>query len=498
MDDIKNFDIAATVTESLNEVFEMMLSMELQLSDDQSQLIEKDERIVGSVSVGGRVMGCINIEVSREFYDIMTATMHDVNVEEIEGGDDVKDVIREMCNVVGGNLKSAFCDVGLICDLSPLCFTTGDDFKIESLNTVRHERYVFSHKEHIVIVEVGIRASEIEEGADEHAIQPAMQLKAVDATEVESFDVKTPVNEQIIQVFDTMLSMDLEGSEEDLKPTIGGEQLVGSVSFIGPLMGHFSIHVSKEFADQMTAAKLSIETEEVEGEEAVKDVIGELCNIIGGNLKSKFCDSGMICDLSTPSLTTGTNFKREAKDMVRYDRLSFCHGDIPVVVEVALKVGDDVIETQAAPADEFSQEDIDAPLSDERMSETAPVAMEGAFETEDQEADIGDYDTLNDEAKIDFILDIPLDVVVELGRNKMQINELCEVAPGSIVEFANLAGEPLDILVNGTLIAKGEIMVQGEKYGIRIVDILSRMERIRSMFVWNGSDQCFNLNPNVA
>ena len=57
MDDIKKFDIAATVTESLNEVFEIMLSMELQLSDDQSQLIEKDDRVVGSVSVAGRVMG---------------------------------------------------------------------------------------------------------------------------------------------------------------------------------------------------------------------------------------------------------------------------------------------------------------------------------------------------------------------------------------------------------------------------------------------------------
>ena len=72
-------------------------------------------------------------------------------------------------------------------------------------------------------------------------------------------------------------------------------------------------------------------------------------------------------------------------------------------------------------------------------------------------------------------------MVVELGRNKMKINELYKVGPGSVVEFANLAGEPLDILVNGTLIAKGEVMVQGEKYGIRIVDILSRMERIRTV-----------------
>ena len=64
MVDIKKFDIATTVTDSLIDVFETMLSMELQLSDDDSQLIDNNERIVGSVSMAGRVLGCINIEVS--------------------------------------------------------------------------------------------------------------------------------------------------------------------------------------------------------------------------------------------------------------------------------------------------------------------------------------------------------------------------------------------------------------------------------------------------
>ncbi len=488
MVDIKRFDIATTVTDSLIDVFDMMLSMKLQLSDNEAQPIDNDERIVGSVSMAGRVLGCINIEVSRNFSRKMTAAMLDVSVDEIGSDDEVKDVIREMCNIVGGNLKSAFCDVGLVCELSPPSFTTGDDFRIESLNTVRHERYVFNCKEDIIIVEVGIRVGEAEEG-DDTSVKNAVELKPIDIQKVEDFDVKSPIVDQTIEVFDMMLSMEITGSDENLKATLNTDRLVGAVSFIGSLMGHFSIHVNKEFSHKMTAAMLGIEVEEVEGGEDVRDVISELCNIIGGNLKSKFCDAGLICDVSTPTLTTGKSFKIEVKDMVRYDSFSFRYGETPIVVEVVLKVADppkekDGKESSSQGKDgELSQSDIDAMLAENTASEDeeAPMETTPADSETDKGFDALDDPDMDDEDKIDFILDVPLDIVVELGRNKMQITDLYKVGPGSIVEFANLAGEPLDILVNGTLIAKGEVMVQGEKYGIRIVDILSRSERIRSM-----------------
>ncbi len=489
MVDIKKFDIATSVTDSLIDVFDMMLSMEMQLADDQTQEITEEGRIVGSVSVAGRVAGVINIEVSDKFSRKMAAAMLDIKEDEIEGDEDIKDVIREMCNIVGGNLKSAFCDAGLICELSPPSFTTGDDFKIESLNTVRHERFVFSYKDFIIIVEVGIRISEIEEGADDSAVKCALELKPIDIEKVEEFDVKTPVSDQIIEVFDMMLSMELKASEEDLKSKFDQNRLVGSVSFIGSLMGLFSIHVNKDFSHQMTASMLGIELDEVNGEEDVKDVISELCNMVGGNLKSKFCDSGMTCELSTPSLTTGSSFKIEAKDMVKFDRFSFLYEDIPIVIEVVLKVAKDKASDAAESAfdnalgdDGVSQDDIDALLASDDLLDSAPTVIDDAPSGGGEPEDIPyDEDNLGNEDKLDFILDIPLDVVVELGRNKMKINELYNIGPGSVVEFMNLAGEPLDILVNGTLIAKGEVMVQGEKYGIRIVDILSRMERIRTM-----------------
>ena len=80
--------------------------------------------------------------------------------------------------------------------------------------------------------------------------------------------------------------------------------------------------------------------------------------------------------------------------------------------------------------------------------------------------------------RLDLLLDIPLDVSVELGRSRMSIQELLALNPGSVVELDKVAGEPLDILVNQRLVAKGEAVVVNDKFGIRITDIISPSERI--------------------
>ena len=79
---------------------------------------------------------------------------------------------------------------------------------------------------------------------------------------------------------------------------------------------------------------------------------------------------------------------------------------------------------------------------------------------------------------IDFILDIPLTVTVELGRARMLIGELLQLGQGSIVELAKFAGEPMDVFINQRLIAKGEVVVVNEKFGIRLTDIASPAERV--------------------
>jgi flagellar motor switch protein FliN/FliY len=79
---------------------------------------------------------------------------------------------------------------------------------------------------------------------------------------------------------------------------------------------------------------------------------------------------------------------------------------------------------------------------------------------------------------IDFILDIPLTVTVELGRARMLIGELLQLGQGSVVELVKFAGEPMDVFINQRLIAKGEVVVVNEKFGIRLTDIVSPAERV--------------------
>ena len=82
---------------------------------------------------------------------------------------------------------------------------------------------------------------------------------------------------------------------------------------------------------------------------------------------------------------------------------------------------------------------------------------------------------------LDFILDIPLKLTVELGRTKLLISDLLQLGQGSIIELNKLAGEPLEILVNDKLIARGEAVVVNEKFGVRITDILSPMDRVEKL-----------------
>ncbi len=80
--------------------------------------------------------------------------------------------------------------------------------------------------------------------------------------------------------------------------------------------------------------------------------------------------------------------------------------------------------------------------------------------------------------KLDLLLDVPLEVSVELGRTRLSIQNLLALGPGSVIELDKLAGDPLDILVNGRLVARGEAVVVNDKFGIRITDIVSRQERV--------------------
>ena len=86
-----------------------------------------------------------------------------------------------------------------------------------------------------------------------------------------------------------------------------------------------------------------------------------------------------------------------------------------------------------------------------------------------------------EKACLDVILDIPVNLSLEVGKSKISIRELLQLNQGSVVELDRLAGEPLDVLVNGTLIAHGEVVVTNDKYGIRLTDVISAAERIQKL-----------------
>ncbi len=86
-----------------------------------------------------------------------------------------------------------------------------------------------------------------------------------------------------------------------------------------------------------------------------------------------------------------------------------------------------------------------------------------------------------DHEKMDVILDIPVSLSLEVGRTQIPIRSLLQLTQGSVIELDRLAGEPLDVMVNGTLIAHGEVVVVNEKYGIRLTDVMSPSERIKKL-----------------
>jgi flagellar motor switch protein FliN/FliY len=123
---------------------------------------------------------------------------------------------------------------------------------------------------------------------------------------------------------------------------------------------------------------------------------------------------------------------------------------------------------------QVSADDWSAALNEQET--TAPAAQTAAFEEFG-----GDAPKSGEMRDFDVILDIPVQMTVELGRTKISIRSLLQLAHGSVVELDGLAGEPLDVLINGTLIAQGEVVVVNEKFGIRLTDIVTPTERIRKL-----------------
>ena len=139
--------------------------------------------------------------------------------------------------------------------------------------------------------------------------------------------------------------------------------------------------------------------------------------------------------------------------------------------------------TEAATAENVSADDWAAAMAEQGAAPAAGAAAENKVQVAqapifEQFAPGAVAGAHND---IELILDIPVQLTVELGRTKIAIKNLLQLAQGSVVELDGLAGEPMDVLVNGCLIAQGEVVVVNDKFGIRLTDIVTPSERMRRL-----------------
>ncbi len=128
--------------------------------------------------------------------------------------------------------------------------------------------------------------------------------------------------------------------------------------------------------------------------------------------------------------------------------------------------------------------DEDLSMWDEALDEQAEAreATEGAETVELEELTEDEAPITGEEKrKLDAILDIPVTISMEVGRSNISIRNLLQLNQGSVVELDRVAGESLDVLVNGTLIAHGEVVVVNDKFGIRLTDVVSQVERIKKL-----------------
>ncbi|MDJ0721146.1 MAG: flagellar motor switch protein FliN [Desulfobacterales bacterium] len=520
-------DIIYQVKDAVIELFDTMLSMAVEPTDsDPPPREDEDQLMVGFLSLAGKVQGSVSICVTQAMALRMSAGMLGMEIEEVEDGEEVRDVLREVCNITAGGLKSNFCDAGLTCEISTPSITVGSNFQIQTLNMERYERFNFAVGDEFFHVEVAVKFV----AEDEEDLKSILQLKKIDINRFQRLDIISSVGDSIIELFDTMLSLDVELSDREPFCNYEDFKVMGAIDFTGNVKGSIQFQVPKLFGRMIAAGVLGEELEQIQDIETVKDVIGEMTNILGGNLKAAFCDSGLPCQISTPSLTVGIDFQIEILNMDRYEKFAFKLNDHDILVEVCVKIEEGEgtpASAAAAPAHErlndAAIQDMLAAAEEDKTENTADDgggsetldndAIQALLANPDVSADGEQQAASPEETKtstaqttplpdaepdsvasaagaetpadkpalpfdVGFIRDIPVHISVELGRRRMAIKDVMALGHGSAVVLANLEGELLDIRANNRLIAKGEVLVENDKYGIRIREIIASRERL--------------------
>jgi chemotaxis protein CheX len=155
--DLTSFNLASFLRTATQDVFETMLSMELGENEGIEALPPATRQVVGSVSMAGAVSGTVNIYVSDMFARVITADMLGMDLDEVDSEEEIHDVVGELSNMIGGDLKSRLCDAGFECRLSIPSITSGKDFQIESKGWAINEQVFFEYQDHIALIEAFLK-----------------------------------------------------------------------------------------------------------------------------------------------------------------------------------------------------------------------------------------------------------------------------------------------------------------------------------------------------
>ena len=270
----------------------------------------------------------------------------------------------------------------------------------------------------------------------------------------EKLDFNSLILNIIPQLSNSMLSLEVTPSDSEPEPGAGVDDAAAILEFNGDVTGMLRLRPTAELARSMTTAKLGTEVENEPTDEDMQNVLSEFATAAADQIKAVMAEAGFSCDYSL-SAAEGLAKAPDGQDVQENpERLVFQHDGHTLTVDMTLSI---------------SGHKENAEIPEKETRETNDTT-----EVRNELKPAQDFD-------LDLIFDIPIELTVEIGRTKIPVHELLKLGPGSAISLSKLENEPVDILANDTLIARGQVVVQDEKYGIRVTEITSRMDRIKSL-----------------
>ena len=287
----------------------------------------------------------------------------------------------------------------------------------------------------------------------------------------------------------------LLGSQDTSRAQIG-EQIQTKYSFVATMEGlddgRLIILVDEDIALSLAGTLKGESKPETLGS-SEKSAVFELFNNISGRWKTEWGQIfGVEINLTGPELLDpAADFPFEDEEWMQINAGIILGSDESEIGFLFPKKLVDALEAKLGLTDEDDDDEVEETEEEEKVQEEKPVVAAAAAdddpnirqaEFQQLEEDVSESQDTQTTRPIDLIYDVPLLISVELGRKELTIKEILELSPGSMIELNQLAGEPVDLLINGKLFARGEVVVIDENFGIRVTAIISpkeRVERIR-------------------